>query len=188
MPPSQTPGLDLPSPDQQHDSAQPRSLLRRTFGSLFGWGMTALGTTCGLWTLGAARFMIPNALPEPPHRFRAGRPESYARGVVEARFKETHGVWIVHGQYRGQWQIFALRATCTHLGCITLWLPDQQRFKCPCHGSGFSPSGLNVEGPAPRPLERYAIRLTADGQLEIDRSRVFREELGQWSDPDSFVA
>ncbi|MDZ7620588.1 MAG: hypothetical protein U1E05_26595, partial [Patescibacteria group bacterium] len=43
-------------------------------------------------------------------------------------------------------------------------------------------------GPAPRPLPRYAIRIAADGQIEVDRGRVFRQELGQWSNPASFIA
>jgi hypothetical protein len=36
-------------------------------------------------------------------------------------------------------------------------------------------------------LERYAIRTADDGQLEIDTSKVYREELGQWNDPGCFV-
>ena len=34
------------------------------------------------------------------------------------------------------------------------WLDGEQKFKCPCHGSGFYMTGVNFEGPAPRPLER----------------------------------
>ena len=47
---------------------------------------------------------------------------------------------------------------------------------------------MNFEGPAPRPLERYAIRLADDGQLEVDKSRKFMEEVGQWTDPNSYVS
>ena len=47
--------------------------------------------------------------------------------------------------------------------------------------------GINFEGPAPRPLERYAISIADDGQLEIDKSKSFQEELGQWNDPASYV-
>ena len=83
--------------------------------------------------------------------------------------------------------VFALSTVCTHLGCITLWQEEQQRFKCPCHGSAFSPDGINFEGPAPRSLERFAIWIADDGQLEIDLSRVFQEELGQWNDADCYV-
>ncbi len=56
------------------------------------------------------------------------------------------------------------------------------KFKCPCHGSGFRITGINFEGPAPRPLERYAVRLAEDGQIEVDRSRILREDLGQWTE------
>ena len=84
-------------------------------------------------------------------------------------------------------QIYALRTVCTHLGCTPNWLEGEQKFKCPCHGSGFYKDGINFEGPAPRPLERYAIRLADDGQIEIDKSKIFQEEIGQWTDPASFV-
>jgi len=70
---------------------------------------------------------------------------------------------------------------------VTIWQASQRRFKCPCHGSGFYADGRNFEGPAPRALDRYAIRLTDDGQLEIDTSRTFQAELGQWNDPASYV-
>ena len=67
------------------------------------------------------------------------------------------------------------------------WQESQRVFKCPCHGSGFHPNGINFEGPAPRPLERYAIRIAEDGQLEVDTSVMFQEELGQWNNPASYV-
>jgi cytochrome b6-f complex iron-sulfur subunit len=47
--------------------------------------------------------------------------------------------------------------------------------------------GFNTEGPAPRPLERYAIHIADDGRLEVDKSRKFQEELGQWNDPASYI-
>ena len=132
-------------------------------------------------------FFWPNILTEPPNRFRVGFPGDYPSDHVETRFKEQHGVWVVNGVYNGRRQIYALSTICTHLGCITLWLDGEQKFKCPCHGSGFYPDGINYEGPAPRPLERYAIRVGDDGQLEVDKSKRFQEELGQWSDPDCFI-
>ncbi len=157
------------------------------FGSAMGLGFTALGATAGLWTAATCRFMMPNAQSERARRFKVGRPEQYPPGHVETRFKTEFGAWIVHGTFQGRAQIYALRTVCTHLGCITLWQDSEQRFKCPCHGSSFTKEGINYEGPAPRPLERYAIRIADDGQLEVDRSRVFREELGEWGDPESYV-
>jgi cytochrome b6-f complex iron-sulfur subunit len=155
---------------------------------VFGTGMALLSGAFALWTAGTMRFLMPNVVTEPPPRFQVGYPSDYPPGRVETRFKEEFGVWLVHGEYRGQSQIYALRTVCTHLGCITIWQESEGKFKCPCHGSGFYVDGINFEGPAPRPLERYAIGIADDGQLEIDRSRIFQEELGEWSDPESFVA
>ncbi len=164
-----------------------RGFLRTVFGSLLGWAVAVLGAVAGLWSFAAARFMVPNVINEPALRFKVGRLADYPTGYVETRYKEEYGVWVVSGVYCGRREIFALSTRCTHLGCITVWQASEEVFKCPCHGSGFLKDGVNFEGPAPRPLERYAIRVAEDGQLEIDRSRVFRQELGQWSDPDCFV-
>ncbi len=164
-----------------------RSVGRNLFGSALAIGFTALTATLVAWLVGSVRFMFPNVLIEPPMRFKAGKPEMYEPGQVETKYKDRYGVWIVRGQYQGQPQIYALRAVCTHLGCTPIWLEAEQKFKCPCHGSGFLKDGIHFEGPAPRPLERYAIRIADDGQLEVDKSRTFHQELGQWQDPDCFV-
>jgi cytochrome b6-f complex iron-sulfur subunit len=185
---SPSPRSDGASRGERSVDRKRRGVLRAMFGSFMGVGFTSLGAAGGLWTLGSARFLFPNVLAEPPTRFKVGMPEAYPPEYVETRFQQSHGIWVVHVEYRGKRQICALRTVCTHLGCITLWQASEQRFKCPCHGSGFYPNGINFEGPAPRPLERYAIRLAEDGQLEVDRSRVFRQELSQWDDPDSYVA
>ncbi len=160
---------------------------RGLFRAVFGAGMALLGGAAALWTAGTLRFLMPNVVTEPPRRFRAGYPGDYPPGRVETRLKDQYGVWVVHGEYRGEPQIYALRTTCTHLGCITIWQEAEGKFKCPCHGSGFYRDGVNFEGPAPRPLERCAIRIAEDGQIEIDLSRVFQEELGEWRDPESYV-
>ena len=156
-------------------------------GSSLAVGMISLAVTSILSLLGLARFMFPNILIEPPMTFRVGFPDELAPGQVETRFKAQFGVWIVRHEYKGQDIIYALQSICTHLGCTPNWLEAEQKFKCPCHGSGFYKSGINFEGPAPRPLERFAIRVADDGQLEVDKSRTFRQEMGQWEDPASYV-
>jgi cytochrome b6-f complex iron-sulfur subunit len=164
-----------------------REVLRTAFKWLSRLGFALLGLSGAMWTYATGRFLFPTVLAEPPERFPAGAVADYPPGHVETRYRDRYGVWIVHQSYQGRPQIFALRAACTHLGCLTVWQEEQQKFKCPCHGSGFSPQGIPCEGPAPRPLERLAIRLAGDGRLEVDRSQTFHEELGQWSDPASFV-
>jgi len=169
------------------DHRRRRGILGAMLGSFFGLGLTALGMAGGLWTAACGRFMLPNTLTEPPSKFKIGFPGFYPPGCVEARFKAQHGVLVVNGEYQGQRQIYALSSTCTHLGCIVIWQENEQKFRCPCHGSGFHQDGVNFEGPAPRPLERFALRIADDGQLEVDKNKVFREEIGQWSDPGCFV-
>ena len=164
-----------------------RGFLQIALGSAMATGFTALSVTGGLFTLGLARFLFPNVLAEPPSKFKVGFKDAFPAGKVETKYVPQYGVWVVNGDFNGQQQIYALKTVCTHLGCTPSWLEAEQKFKCPCHGSGFYKDGINFEGPAPRPLERYAIRIADDGQLEIDKSRAFQEELGQWADPESFV-
>jgi len=168
-----------------------RSFLTEAAGVLFGSslavGFTSLAVTHLMWLLGFARFMFPNILIEPPTRFKVGFPDQLAPGQVETKFIPQFGVWVVRYEVDSQPMIFALKSVCTHLGCTPNWLEAEQKFKCPCHGSGFYKDGVNFEGPAPRPLERYAISLADDGQLLVDKSRTFQQELGQWKDGSSFV-
>jgi cytochrome b6-f complex iron-sulfur subunit len=105
-------------------------------------------------------------------------------GKVDERFKASYGVWIV----REPDNFYALSTVCTHLGCTPNWLSSEGKFKCPCHGSGFVITGINVEGPAPRPLERYKIGLSPDGQIEIDKNTKYQEEKGQWTMDGSFLS
>jgi cytochrome b6-f complex iron-sulfur subunit len=150
------------------------------------WSVLAL--IGGVWSLLVARFMMPNMIVEPPMKFKVGPASEYPAGTVSEKWKAERGIWIVNtDSYDGRNLIYALASVCTHLGCTPNWLDGEQKFKCPCHGSGFYINGINFEGPAPRPLERVGIRLSEDGSLEVDKSVKFQEELGQWQDPSSFV-
>jgi cytochrome b6-f complex iron-sulfur subunit len=147
--------------------------------------MTILG---GIFTLKGAQFMMPNMVLELPSKFKVGVASDFPLGTVSEKYKAARGVWIVHTDaYDGKNTIYALASVCTHLGCTPNWLEGEQKYKCPCHGSGFYISGINFEGPAPRPLERVGIRVAEDGQIEVDKSVKFQEELGQWADGKSFI-
>ena len=102
---------------------------------------------------------------------------------MDERWKKRYGVWIV----RNTEGMYALIAVCTHLGCIPNWLATEAKFKCACHGTGFYPSGINFEGPAPRPLERVRIVLADDGQILVDKDRKYLYERGGWDQPESFL-
>ena len=156
---------------------------RRSFVSWLGIAWGAFAAAMAVASTATMRFMFPNVLFEPPSTFKAGYPEDYATEKVDERWKERYGCWIV----RTQEIIYCLSTICTHLGCTPNWLEAENKFKCPCHGSGFYPTGINFEGPAPRPLERFRITRGDDGQLVVDKSRKFQQEKGEWNDPDSFV-
>jgi cytochrome b6-f complex iron-sulfur subunit len=151
------------------------------------WGAFSAASAAALAATG--RFMFPNVLNEPPQQFKVGLPTDFGMGVDE-RFKESNGVWIVRTAddiVQHVSGFYVLSTTCTHLGCTPNYLAAEAKFKCPCHGSGFRTTGINFEGPAPRPLERVRVVLAEDGQILVDRSRKFQFELGQWIDPESFL-
>ena len=152
---------------------------------VIAWGAFLTSLTAS--GLAVARFMMPNVLVEPPTKFKIGPPNDYAPGTVSTKWQAQFNVWVVNGEVDGAQMIYALSTVCTHLGCTPNWLEGEQKFKCPCHGSGFYKNGVNFEGPAPRPLERVGIRLAEDGMLEVDKSVKFQKELGQWSNPSCFV-
>ena len=166
-------------------AAKGDEMSRRGF---FSWAAVAwVGFTAAIGGCATAmgRFMFPNVLFEPPTTFKAGYPRDFGEGVVDTRFVDKYGVWIVKDSGR----LYALIAICTHLGCPPAWLETQNKFKCPCHGSGYYKSGINFEGPTPRPLERAHIFLSPDdGQIVVDKAQKFQFELGQWDDPSSFIA
>jgi cytochrome b6-f complex iron-sulfur subunit len=183
------PPLLPPKPAVAKPAAKPGTTRRGFLAGMtwMGAAWTSFTAGMGLLTLGTVRFMFPNVLSEPPSTFRAGDPVNYEEAKVDDKFK-TVGAWVIRNKdERGRDIIYALSTTCTHLGCTPNWLDSEKKFKCPCHGSGFKISGVNFEGPAPRPLERYAIRRGDDGQIVVDKSRKFQRELGQWEDGDSYI-
>ena len=182
-PPKPAPVAPKPAPAKLAAKAKERRFfLLAIFGSWFAIAWVTFSAAMLGMILGTVRFLFPNVLAEPPSKFKVGFPDQYEDGKVVERFKDQNA-WIV--RYQGT--IYALSTTCTHLGCTPNWLEREEKFKCPCHGSGYYKTGVNFEGPAPRPLERWAISIGDDGQLVVDKSRKFQKELGQWDNAESFI-
>ena len=182
-PPKPAPVAPKPAPARPAAKGKERRFfLLAIFGSWFAIAWVTFSAAMLGMVLGTVRFLFPNVLAEPPSKFKVGFPDQYEDGKVVERFKDQNA-WIV--RYQGT--IYALSTTCTHLGCTPNWLEREEKFKCPCHGSGFKITGVNFEGPAPRPLERWAISIGDDGQLVVDKSRKFQKELGQWDNSESFI-
>jgi len=160
---------------------------RRTLMRRLGWG--AFFTTVGVTAAGTLRFFFPRVLFEPPTTFKIGRLKDYPTGTVDKygvisvseQFMEAQRVWIV----READKIYAIFGKCTHLGCTPKWFPDERQFKCPCHGSQYYSNGVNFAGPAPRPMDRYAISTLEDGRILVDKSVLYT--VNQFDDPRCFL-
>jgi cytochrome b6-f complex iron-sulfur subunit len=164
-------------------AAEAESVSRRGFLKWTTVGWVAFSAACTSGLVASTRFLFPNVLFEPPQSFKVGFPSEYTVGEVDTRWKDAFGVWVV----RNSDGFYALIAVCTHLGCSPNWLAAENKFKCPCHGSGFYKTGVNFEGPAPRPLERARIVLADDGQILVDKSVKFQQEKGEWTKDESFL-
>jgi cytochrome b6-f complex iron-sulfur subunit len=140
----------------------PAAPTRRDFLSLVGLGACAAAVVgSGVVTLD---FLKPKVLLEPPTRFRAGTALDYPEGTV--RFNKAQRAYVVGGAGG----VYALSAVCTHLGCITRFVSDENAIACPCHGSRFDIEGNVLHGPAPRPLRWIEVREDATGGLIVDTS------------------
>ncbi len=158
------------------------SALKNVTALRLGW--VAFVASCTAASAASFRFLFPNVLFEPPSTVKVGYPSEYGEvGTVYTQWKQKWGFWLV----RNAEGIYALSTACTHLGCTPNWLAMEQKFKCPCHGSGFHRSGINFEGPAPRPLERFRIVLADDGQILVDKSKKYQQERGEWEETESFL-
>ena len=82
---------------------------------------------------------------------------------------ERTTAWVVR---KSPTEVIALAPQCTHLGCAYHWDAERKEFECPCHTSAFSMDGKVLSGPAPRPLDRYAVKVDGNQLLvgEIRRS------------------
>ena len=156
---------------------------RREFFSYLTVAWASFAAAAGGLLALVFRFTYPNVNFEPEMDFLAGKPGEYDEEGVYEKYKNKYGVWIV----RLEGKLFALDVTCTHLGCVPSWLAGELKFKCPCHGSGYYMNGVNFEGPAPRPLERFKIGFNEQGVIKIDKTKRFRAEKGEWDNPSSFI-
>jgi cytochrome b6-f complex iron-sulfur subunit len=131
------------------------------------------------------RFFFPRTLFEPKTMFRIGYPSDFGFGV-DTKFQNQYRIWVV----RNTEGIFVISAICTHLGCTPDWKASENKFKCPCHGSGYDPEGVNFEGPAPRPMDRAHVELDPEGQIVVDLSRLYKwpkGERSQFNDPGAII-
>ncbi|HLM55987.1 MAG TPA: Rieske 2Fe-2S domain-containing protein, partial [Pyrinomonadaceae bacterium] len=145
--------------------------------------VAAFGGTLGIITM---RFFLPRAIFEPSSVFRIGFPGDYALGV-DTKWQQARRIWVVKSSER----LFVIKAVCTHLGCTPDWKASENKFKCPCHGSGYDSEGINFEGPAPRPMDRAHVSIDATGQIVVDTNRSYDWVKGgtnRFDEPGAFIS
>ncbi len=146
-----------------HSHPDPKAdVTRRSFVRLtLGWLASAFAVVAS--TAGTVRFLVPNVLFEPSQRFKAGKPEDYPDGSVT--FMEDERVFLVR---KGN-TFRCLSSICTHLGCTVN--RSDHGYHCPCHGSVFDEQGTVKGGPAPRGLDWFAVSLSKDKRLLVDKGQ-----------------
>lgn len=131
------------------------------------------------------RFFLPRSILEPSPLFRIGSPADYALGV-DTKWQQQYRIWVTRTSDR----LFVIYAVCTHLGCTPDWKASENKFKCPCHGSGYDSEGINFEGPAPRPMDRAKVELDAEGQIVVDIGTLYawpKGERNEFDDTGAFI-
>ena len=159
---------------------EPVNALRRRLT----WAL--IGGYLGVNLLMFLRFFFPRALYEPSTIVNIGFPNNFQPGVNQ-QFLQSNRIWVVLEPGR----LFVIFARCTHLGCTPDWLPQQNMFHCPCHGSEYDPDGVNFAGPAPRPMDRCHVTLQANGTVLVDSSRLYiqdpRAGVNEFNDAGTFI-
>ena len=115
-----------------------------------------------------SRYLVPPEIPEAaPQSVVAGKAAEIPANTGKIVAFGTTPV-IVLRTAAGELRAFS--ATCTHLSCTVQYRPDIERIWCACHNGHYDLSGRNVEGPPPRPLDRYDVALKGDEVVIVRRA------------------
>lgn len=152
-----------PSEDKRDDEAS-----RRDFLATLTWAIGALlGAGLGI---PAVAYIIGPALQreETQEWIELGSTTKVELGtptLFKAKVQRKTG-WIVDEKQLSVYLLtedgrdfVAMSNICTHLGCRVRWIANQDVFFCPCHNGVFAKDGTVLEGPPPRPLDRFDVRV-----------------------------
>jgi cytochrome b6-f complex iron-sulfur subunit len=179
--PTAPPPAAKPAAKSKGDSAKPPDPARRRviWGMIYGY--------LGINLLMFLRFFFPRALYEPNTIVNIGYPSDFMDGVNQ-QFLQSNRIWVI----KEPGDLFVIFARCTHLGCTPDWLPQQNMFHCPCHGSEYDPEGVNFAGPAPRPMDRAHVEMDPTGKVIVDTSKLYMDDpragTNQFNDPGAFLS
>lgn len=153
--------------DQQGDSGLAEHLSRRNFLKI---GMVGLSAVAG-FEIGSVGLMYMRSRSlegEFGGVITAGEVNNFPPNSVTEFSKD--GFYLVRyedGSFR------ALYRRCPHLGCTVDWVPEEERFYCPCHGSSFDKTGNFDSPPVPRALDSFSVDIQ-DTLVMVDTSSMVR--------------
>lgn len=179
-PPSAAPS---PRPQTRPERKKPSGPSRRKFllnASLIAWGGIAAA-----FTGASIAFLWPNLRGGFGAQVTVGSVDDIAQGITDGSGQMDYPAARVHivpydpaldtkdlyAKLTNGAPFMALYQRCVHLGCRVPWCTTSQWFECPCHGSRYNQWGEYQFGPAPRGLDRFAVRLER-GQVVVDTSTV----------------
>jgi len=115
-----------------------------------------------------SRYLVPPEVPEAaPPSVNAGKAAEIAPNTGKIVPFGTQPVIVVR---TSTGELRAFSGTCTHLSGTVQYRPDIERIWCACHNGHYDLTGRNVEGPPPRPLDRYDVVLKDDDVLVVRRA------------------
>jgi len=159
------------------ESGQKARVTRRLWFRWVGWG--AVLAVLGQWSIGFISFFTPKRLGAFGGTVPAGVASDFKIGDVKVI---REGKFYVTRVPEG---FFALYWKCPHLGCTVPWaegdpamtgppgageqaFTDKGRFKCPCHGSIYNRYGQIIQGPAPRPMDLFPLKIDGSGKISVE--------------------
>ena len=150
-----------------NSEGNPKSeIARRDFLALFGRG--ALWATAGVTVVALLRYLSFTE-PAPPQVFVLDQPSAYP---LNSTTPVADGRAFIKHDERG---LYAVNATCTHLGCLVK--QSAAGFDCPCHGSQYTANGVVTHGPATLPLNYAALSTDDAGKVVLDLSQTVSAEV-----------
>src|SRR5579862_2490066 len=169
--------------DQLSAGSQRNHGTRRNFSAVAIHGIwSAILTALGLPTV--AYLLVPSRIQRKDDFVEAGDITQLVPQVpLEVAFRRNRvDGWRVVSEKSTAWlvkfpdnNVVAYAPQCTHLGCAYHWDQRRTQFVCPCHNSIFSVDGKVQDGPAPRPLDRFQIKIEGTklllGREEVPSSK-----------------
>jgi cytochrome b6-f complex iron-sulfur subunit len=161
-----------------------RDVSRRNFIRASFWG--GLGVTL----LGSVGLLLDFLYPRNVRGFGgpvpAGNVADYVKGADPVPNSEGQ-FWMANldpaesrlGGTGGADGLLALWRKCPHLGCTVPWRStfsyegdSEGWYRCPCHGSTYTKSGVRVFGPAPRSMDTMAIEIDSAGNITVQTGAI----------------